>query len=375
MLNISAYLTELEQLRNTMIERRETAIGVPVNLAANYQSILPVLGDVFLNNIGDIFVERKRSFSTHTYEQKVLSFFAQLYALAEDEWWGYITSGSTEGNMYGLWLARERYPQGMLYYSADSHYSINKIARILRMNKTVIPSLDNGEINYHLLEQAIQQRPSQAVIINLNVGTTMKGAIDNLELILSILEKYHIRDFHIHCDAALFGGFLPFLESVPAINFTQPISSMAISGYKFIGSPIPCGIILTRKNLSEHIKQAVEYISSWDTTITGSRNGHTPLILWFIITTKGYEGLQQEARMCVQNARIFYEQLTALSYPCFLNVHSNILVLKKPSDTLVEKWRLLTEGDWSHIVVMPHVTYEKFIQFLHDLTEEVVQCG
>jgi len=268
-----------------------------------------------------------------------------------------------------LWLARERYPEAVLYYSADSHYSLKKSARILRIKSCVIPSYENGEMNYDLLDQAIRLYPAKPVIINLNIGTTIKGAIDNLERIVAILHKYKIEEFHIHCDAALFGGFLPFLDPHPSIDFTQPIDSLAISGYKFIGSPFPCGIFLTRKDLIEYIKQDVEYINSLDTTVSGSRSGHAPMVLWHAITTRGYSGLKKEARTCVNNAQTFYAELAALPYPCFINPYSNIVVLKKPPAHLVEKWRLLSEGDWSHIVVMQHVTQEKFSLFLHELKQ------
>ena len=35
------------------------------------------------------------------------------------ETWGYCTNGGTEGNMYGLFLAREIYPKGIVYYFKD----------------------------------------------------------------------------------------------------------------------------------------------------------------------------------------------------------------------------------------------------------------
>ena len=40
--------------------------------------------------------------------------------------------------MYGLYLARELHPEGMLYFSEEAHYSILKIARILNMPHTTV---------------------------------------------------------------------------------------------------------------------------------------------------------------------------------------------------------------------------------------------
>jgi histidine decarboxylase len=195
----------------------------------------------------------------------------------------------------------------------------------------------------------------------------MKGAIDNIENVLSILKKHQINDYHIHCDAALFGGYLPFLKDKPTLDFSLPIDSLTISGYKFIGAPFPCGIMLTRNKPMKSINQKVEYINSLDNTVSGSRSGHAPMVLWYAIEKRGKEGLAKEAETCIDNAKRFNEQLRSLHYPSFLNPYSNTIVLKKPANHLVEKWRLLSEGDWSHIVVMQHVTDEKFENFIREL--------
>lgn len=44
----------------------------------------------------------------------------------------------------------------------------------------------------------------------------MKGAIDNIDMVIETLEESGFpRDrFYIHCDGALFGMMLPFLEQV-----------------------------------------------------------------------------------------------------------------------------------------------------------------
>lgn len=367
--------TELERLRHTILERAETSIGTPVNLAADHSQIISLLGNVFLNNVGDPFVERANGLVSHEFEREVLRFFGRHYALDEADLWGYFTSGSTEGNLYGLWLARERFPDAVLYYSVDSHYSIPKNARILGLEAVEIPSSPRGEIDYEALDHAVQARTRYPVIVNLNCGTTMKGAIDDLARIESILDKHRINDFHIHVDAALFGGYLPFIDDALEINFNRPIASLAISGYKFIGSPVPCGFVLARKTLSAQLTQEAEYIQSPDTTVSGSRSGHTPLFLWHRIRSLGEEGLAQEARDCLSLAEWCQEQLEAHGYPCFRNGRSNIVVLRKPNQELVNRWRLLSQGEWSHIICMQHVTKEKLKEFLRELFQEKAEKG
>ena len=48
-------------------------------------------------------------------------------------------------------------------------------------------------------------------IIIANVGTTMRGAVDDIEHIQEILRDLEVADSYIHTDAALSGMILPFV--------------------------------------------------------------------------------------------------------------------------------------------------------------------
>lgn len=63
----------------------------------------------------------------------VLNWFARLWEIDEDEYYGYITTCGTEGNLHGLYVGRENLPDGILYASQESHYSVFKAARMYRM--------------------------------------------------------------------------------------------------------------------------------------------------------------------------------------------------------------------------------------------------
>ena len=53
-------------------------------------------------------------------------------------------TGGTEGNMYGLYLGRELFPDGIVYFSEDTHYSVLKITRVLKARNIMIKSQPNG---------------------------------------------------------------------------------------------------------------------------------------------------------------------------------------------------------------------------------------
>ncbi len=363
-------INEQLDLLERQIASFKNSIGYPINLELDFLAPLQRFMLYPFNNLGNPFEAIHNVLYTWTYEREVLSFVAELYQFPPDEdYHGYVTSGGTESNLQGLFLGRERYPNGRLYFSAASHYSIPKIAHLLNIPHSIVPELESGEIDYEALAAEIALHAEQAVILNLNIGTTMKGAIDDIDRVLAVLQQQKIEQFYIHCDAALSGMMLPFLPDAPKISFQrQGIHSLAISGHKFLGSPFPCGIVLSRHEANvKHI----EYVKSLDTTIVGSRNGHTPLILWYTLQTKGYEGIEQEVHTCIANTHYLQQCLNALAYPCLVNPHSNTVLLKTPANHLVRKWDLAIEGDWSHIVVMQHVTREVIDQFLHDLKQSL----
>ena len=358
---LADFLVQIEQ-------RSQFHAGYPYNLNCNY-SLIAKFFKYLLNNAGDPYIEPDFGLHSRKFEQEVLSFFAHLYKIPEDKFWGYVTAGGTEGNLYGMFLAREIYPNGILYSSQDSHYSIPKAAKLFRIQHNIVNSQINGEMDYNHFEQLLSENLSYPAIINLNIGTTVKGAIDNLDKVLEILERNQIKDYYIHCDAALSGLILPFLDGAPQVNFQKPIDSIAISA-KFIGSPLPCGVVLTKKKWVEKVETAIEYIGSRDTTILGSRNGHTPLILWYAVQTRGYDGLAREANTCIDNAQYLFQQLQIIEYPCMLNNFSNTVVFQKPSQRLIKKWQLAVFEDWAHIIVMQNINRKKINIFINELLQE-----
>lgn len=357
---------EIQTLFEEQKKRTRFSIGYPVNLCFDYSALTPFL-NFFLNNIGDPFAEPIYKIHTRPFERKVLTFFARLYDIPLTHFWGYITSGGTEGNMYGLFLARERYPDGILYFSKDTHYSISKIARALKMKAERIPSLTSGEIDYAALEHALKKNIKRPAIININIGTTMKGAIDDIDRIAGLLKKHRINKHHIHCDAALLGVMLPYLPGARKLSFKKPVDSIAVSGHKFIGSPVPCGVVITRKRFVKNIARDIEYVRISDTTLSGCRSGFAALVLWYAIRTRGTLDFRKEAVACISRAKYLFGKLHEMEYPAVLNPFSNIVIFKKPPARLVEKWQLAVEGPWAHVVVMQHVTKEKIDAFLADV--------
>ncbi|KAG4378174.1 hypothetical protein GLYMA_18G290500v4 [Glycine max] len=94
-----------------------------------------------------------------------------------------------------------------------------------RMECVKINTLWSGEIDCDGFEAKLLCHKDKPAIVNVNIGTTVKGAMDDLDLVIKKLEEAGFsRDrFYIHCDGALFGLMLSFVKRVASATSTLVI--------------------------------------------------------------------------------------------------------------------------------------------------------
>ena len=338
-------------------EARGRLVGYPCNQEFDYSALLPFLRYA-ANNVGDPFHDSNFQSNSHELEREVIGFFADMMHLSRDQAWGYVTSGGTEGNMYGLYVGREMFPDGVVYFSQDTHYSIVKILRVLKARNIMIKSQENGEIDYDDLHETIRINRDAPVIIAANIGTTMKGAVDDVSKVREILTDLAVSNSYIHADAALSGMILPFVDAPQPYGFEEGFDSVAISGHKMIGSPLPCGVALTRRDYVSRIARSIEYVGVLDTTLTGSRNALTPMMLWYALSEHGVSGYREMVARCLDVAEYAVARFNDSGIPAWRNKNSVTVVFPKPSAAVVQKWQLAPYEDIAHLIAMPHVTRE-----------------
>ena len=389
-------------------KRTSTHMGYPYNLAFEYGD-LDCLLKYCINNLGDPWIESNYGVHSRQFELGVLNWFAQLWEVDQKDYWGYITNCGTEGNLHGILVGRENLPDGILYSSDESHYSVFKAASMYRMDCKKVRSLVTGEMDCDHLRALLTENKDRPAIVNVNIGTTVKGAIDDLDLVIEILEEvgYTQDRFYIHCDGALFGMMIPFIKEAPLVTFKKPIGSVSVSGHKFMvrlplslslsslshrsapnlgltpsclssltrpsvvqGCPTPCGLVITRARYINALSDDIEYLNSRDATIMGSRNGHAAVYMWYTVTMKGYEGFRQDVHKCLKNAHYLHSLLFSKGIRTMLNERSSTVVFEKPTSTaFVRKWQLACQGDIAHVVVMPNITKEKIEAFVEELVQ------
>jgi histidine decarboxylase len=116
-----------------------------------------------INNLGDPYQTSNYAVHSRPFELAIIDFFAKLWKIQKPDYWygisrpcsdwllisdcrGYVTTCGTEGNLHGILLAREAFPDGILYASRESHYSVFKAARFYRMESVAIATLHSGEV-------------------------------------------------------------------------------------------------------------------------------------------------------------------------------------------------------------------------------------
>ena len=348
-------MKHIEALYRRIKEHSQSFLGYPLAKDFNYNEFAPFL-NLCINNVGDPESPSTLQIDTKQTELEVISFFAELLSSSLNDVWGYVTNGGTEGNLYGLYLARESFNRPVVYYSESTHYSVKKNLHLLNLNSIVVRSQPNGEMDYQDLENLIALNRDKPAIFFVNIGTTMTEAIDDLEAIKRVIRKYAIKDYYIHCDAAFLGTIAPFMDPRPKFDFAQDIDSISISGHKFIGGPIPCGLVLTKRKHRNRIVNSVSYVGTLDTTITGSRNGLTPLFLKSFIEKHGVSGLKKRVKKAQELAAYTTQALQAIGVNAWRNNGALTVVFDKPSASLCSKYQLASEGSIAHLICVPGIT-------------------
>jgi histidine decarboxylase len=174
-------LSILSEYMNT---QKKNFLGYQVNDNMDYEQDLKQYLNIHINNVGDPFTSGNLTTNSKFIEKPLLDYYARLWHAKrphsdedKESYWGYsLSMGSTEGNVYAIWNARDylsgkvlliddeaekmaemasrdgrpaRVPEGFIYYKAkapkenpnayipvafysqDAHYSIVKAMRVL----------------------------------------------------------------------------------------------------------------------------------------------------------------------------------------------------------------------------------------------------
>ncbi|ADG92821.1 putative histidine decarboxylase [Arcobacter nitrofigilis DSM 7299] len=279
-----------------------------------------------------------------------------------------------------------------------------------------VPSNEDGSIHVPALVKLVKffAKKGHPILISFNYGSTFKGAYDDIkgavDQIVPILKKYGLYEreieyeigkkdirngFWFHVDGALGAAYMPYLEKAlkqklikkPSKNYKFPIfdfrikeiHSISMSGHKYIGSPWPSGIYMSKIKYQLKPVDDPMYIGAPDTTFAGSRNAFSPLIFWEYLSNNSMKSHIKEVVKCEEMAQYAFKKLKALDKKDKLWIQRSPLSLtirmKIPNKKLVFKYSLSTEElyvngeprEYAHIYIMHHVDKNLIDSFIEDL--------
>ncbi len=158
---------------------------------------------------------------------------------------GHLCSGGTMANLEALWVAGQLHPGKVVLASTQAHYTHQRIAGVLGLLFETIPCDRRGRMDLQALEQRLAAGGVGTVVATL--GTTATGAVDPLDAIVEVRDRY---GFRIHADAAYGGYFLLVkdlaAETRRAFDRIAEAASVVIDPHKHGLQPYGCGCVLFR---------------------------------------------------------------------------------------------------------------------------------
>ncbi len=216
--------------------------------------------------LGEIIVALKNT-SNCTYESAPVASLMERYMIDEmlyiigfKKGEGQMTTGSSNANMIAMMIARNQTitnakEQGLFshkplfaFVSADAHYSFDKAANILGIgsdNLIKIASKNNGQIDIDKLEVSINEviyNNGVPFFIGATLGTTVRGAFDNISELLIIKNKYKL---WLHGDGA-WGGACIMNDKLKTKFLTDvdKLDSFTMDFHKMLNSALMCNFLL-----------------------------------------------------------------------------------------------------------------------------------
>jgi len=337
----------------------------------DHQPLEALLSGQLLNNVGDAYDEGHGRDHSKVQERAVVDYLADLFRAPATRW-GYVTTGSSEGTEHALYDARLAYPgqDPVVFASCAAHYSVVKAADRQRLTLVQICTDSGGRMDIADLRTQLALFRHRPAVIVATVGTTMTEAYDDVAAIANVCDRLALHRRRIHVDAALSGIPLALLpdHDRPPFDFHAGASSIVVSGHKFPSTLTPCAVLIYAEAPATARTPRVPYTGTMDTTITGSRSGHTPLLLWSSLASHGIAGHRQRAEKARELAAETLEKLRCAGWPAERGPHAFTVVLDQPPPRVLAKWVLAPDGTRAHIILKPNTEPGVIDEFIDDLT-------
>ena len=321
-----------------------------------------ILAELLTASIGAQCMLWQTSPAAAELEEVVMEWLRLMLGLP-DEMTGTIHDTASTATLCALLTAREKATDFrsndtglkeplIVYASEETHSSIEKGVKIAgygKENLRYIPSDDNYAMIPEKLEEAIQRDIKKGLLpacVVATIGTTSAGAVDPLEEIGKICQKY---DLWLHADAAYAGTAALLPEKKWILKGTEYTDSFVFNPHKWMFTNFDCSAYFVRDPgiLIRTFEIHPEYLKTGkDAVVKNFRDWGIPLgrrfralKLWFVIRHYGVEGLQKMIKEHLRLAQLFKEWVQqSKQFELMAPVHFGLVC-----------FRLNDGGDESHL--------------------------
>ncbi|HEY2859584.1 MAG TPA: aminotransferase class I/II-fold pyridoxal phosphate-dependent enzyme [Terracidiphilus sp.] len=179
-------------------------------------------------------------------EIEAVAHIAQMFGWQGPDFLGHLTSSGTVANLEALWVAGQIAEGKRIVGSSQAHYTHSRISAVLRLNHSSVATDDRGRMDLDALQSELKKGDVGTVVVTL--GTTATGAVDPLDQILDLQDRY---GFRIHVDAA-YGGYFKLIPDAldeparRAFAVIDRADSIVVDPHKHGLQPYGCGCVLFR---------------------------------------------------------------------------------------------------------------------------------
>ena len=179
-------------------------------------------------------------------EIEAVADLAGMFGWTDAHYLGHLTSSGTMANLEALWIAGQIAPGKRILGSDQAHYTHERISSVLKLPYRSVPCDNRGRLSLDALESELSKGDVGTVVVTM--GTTAIGAVDPLDGILALRQKYA---FRIHADAAYGGYFTLIPEALDeaarrAFALIDQADSIVVDPHKHGLQPYGCGCVLFR---------------------------------------------------------------------------------------------------------------------------------
>lgn len=188
--------------------------------------------------------------ATAALERECVAALAGMFGYDPSACLGHLTSSGTTANLEALWIARELHPGKAIAFSAESHYTHERMCQVLGVRSVKIRADASGRMDLGHLTESLAAGDIGTVVATL--GTTSLGAVDPLPAILDLAAEHGAR---VHVDSA-YGGFFALLaapggdalapDDAAAFRAIARSDSVVVDPHKHGLQPYGCGSVLFR---------------------------------------------------------------------------------------------------------------------------------